>query len=57
MAKITLESRVTLGTDNGRIYVEAGEQEVSAEVEKALIDAGLIEAPKKAAAKTTQADK
>lgn len=49
MAKITLESRVTVGTPKGRIHLEAGEQEVTAEVEKILIESGLIEAkaPKK----------
>lgn len=44
MAKVTLDSRVTVGTSKGRIHLEAGEQEVTAEVEKLLKEAGLIEA-------------
>lgn len=50
MAKVTIKSRLTVGTAKGRIHLEAGEQEVSAEVEKALVDAGVIE--KKAPVKT-----
>lgn len=43
MAKVNIKSRLTVGTEKGRTHLEAGEQEVSAEIEKALIDAGVIE--------------
>lgn len=43
MSKVKIQSRLTIGTGKGRIHLEAGEQEVSAEVEKVLLDAGVIE--------------
>lgn len=46
MAKVTLSSSVLVGLKDTRQILEAGEHEVSAEVEKALIEAGLIEAKK-----------
>lgn len=49
MAKVKIKSRLTIGTAKGRTHLEAGEQEVSSEIEKALVDAGVIE--KKATAK------
>ena len=50
MAKVNLPYSVTIGIKAERHNLEAGEQEVSAEVEKALVDAGVIE--KKAPVKT-----
>ncbi len=47
MGKVVLSHSVTVGLKNTRLELKQGEQEVSAEVEKALIDAGIIEAPKK----------
>lgn len=47
MAKVTLENRTTLvDSQKCRIHLEAGEHEVSADIEKALKDAGLIEVKK-----------
>lgn len=46
MAKVTLPHAVTLGVKTERYNLNAGEQEVSVEVEKALIEAGLIAAKK-----------
>lgn len=47
MAKVTLPHAVGLGVNGKRFDLKGGEQEVSAEIEKALIDVGIIEAPKK----------
>lgn len=43
MAAVNLPYAVTLGIKTERHNLEAGEQEVTAEVEKALIEAGVIE--------------
>lgn len=44
MAAVNLPYAVTLGIKTERHNLEAGEQEVTAEVEKALIEAGIVEA-------------
>lgn len=44
MAKVVLNHAVTVGLKDTRLELSQGEQEVSAEVEKALIEAGIIEA-------------
>lgn len=47
MPKITLENRTTVvNANNCRIHLEAGEQEVTTEIEKALQEAGLIKVKK-----------
>ncbi|QHJ79160.1 MAG: hypothetical protein [Caudoviricetes sp.] len=43
MAKVVLSHAVTLGLDNQRHNLKAGENEVSAAIEKALIEQGFVE--------------
>lgn len=54
MAKVTLPFNVSLGVGAKRHDLEGGEQEVTAEIEKALIEAGIIEAKKTASKKQAE---
>ena len=46
MAVIDLPLNVMIGVNTDRHDLKAGKQEVSAEIEKALIEAGILEAKK-----------
>ena len=46
MASIELSHDVVVGINDTRHDLKAGKQEVSAEIEKALIEAGILEAKK-----------
>jgi hypothetical protein len=56
MAKVTLNSAVVVGIGNTRYDLKQGTQEVTAEIEKALIEAGIIEAKKTVSKKQAEAE-